>query len=146
MIIKRIYSCRCKLGITSKEITVEEITEQLGIYPHRCYRKGDVFYSKTTGRNGKKIYNLWEVCSKSICLDSPDINVSLDELRGIFKEKYDILQNFKKDTRCDVSIWIWIETNELAMELNIKETNLCFLDLVNWMHLSFISANRNVLE
>lgn len=132
------FKISCELGITSEEISVADITRLLGFSPDRSFTKGEFFRSKHSGTQGEKAYNLWAISSSECLLEYENITPALNELRSIFTGKEDILRAMKFDSRYNITLTIWIETDDAGIGLDIKEDDIAFFNLVNYVHFTFL--------
>lgn len=136
MEIEDYYKYYCKLEILSEELSVDEITKQLGISPHRSIPKENV------GKYAKSTYHHWEVSSSIKQMNYLDINSSLDELRIMLKSNFEGLRLMKNDPLFKSCIRICIETDEEVSGLYILEPNLYLINLVNKVDLRFLPINK----
>ena len=132
------FKISCNLTITSEEISVDEITEKLGISPHRFYRKGEEFCSRHSGTKGKRVQHLWAISSSDGIYDYENVEPALDELRYLLKGKEDVLLLMKNDAHYYVSLTIWIETNYCLIGMDLPDKEIALLNLVNNVHFTFI--------
>lgn len=132
------FRISCDLIVTSESVSIEEITDKLGILPQRFYRKGEVFCSKSSGTVGKRLYNLWAFKVKEI-LDEPIISGVVEKLHDVFRGKEAVLLGMKNDSAFGTSVYIWIETDDDAhFGLDMIESDISFFSLVNHVHLTYI--------
>lgn len=135
-----IYKTHCELAIVSNEIEHEIISKELNIVPSRVFRKGDLFTSKNTTRVGERTYNLWAIESKSSELLEESVSHHIEYFRSIILSKVEVLKKYKKDARYEVTFWIWIETDNSGIGLDLDEKDMCFLSTIsNRVHLSLIT-------
>lgn len=128
----------CDLGITSHEISVEEITEKLGISPHRFFRKGEEFCGRVSKTKGVNPYNLWAIKSSAKILKYENIKPAIKELKNMLRGKEKMLLELKDDNRCEVTLTVWIETDYVCMGLDVEKYEIDFFNLVNRVHFTFI--------
>lgn len=120
----------CEFAIISQDIYPEEITNSLGIQPGRSFKKGDIVVSKHSKNVGKKPHNLWAVSSPEIVTNIEDLNSHFAYLSKIFQSKMDILERYKKDSRFELSLWIWVETKNAGIGFDLKEDQLTFINKI----------------
>ena len=132
------FKISCELVITSEEVSVTDITKQLGVSPDRFFTKGQIFQSKHSGTQGEKTYNLWAISSSESIFESENITPSLNELRSVLTGREDILRAMKLDVRYDTTLTIWIETDDAGIGLEIQEHDITFFNLVNYVHFTFL--------
>ena len=131
----------CDLGITSSEISVEEITEKLGTSPHRFFRKGEEFCSKISKTKGKRMYNLWAIESSAKILKYENIKPAIKELKNMLRGKEKMLLELKDDKRCEVTLTVWIETDDAGIGLDVEKYEMDFFNFVTRVHFTFIPNN-----
>ena len=121
-----LFKISCEVGVTSSEISVEEITEKLGVSPHRFFRKG------------VRGYNLWAVSSSERIFKYENVRPAIKELRKILggKKRERALLELKNDKRCDVSMFIRVETDDAGIGMDVLEDEIAFLNLMNWVHIT----------
>lgn len=133
------YKSHCELAITSYEISLDFITEDLNIMPDRTFRKGEQSVSKHSGSIITKPHNLWALKSKSSELEEEAINHHIDYFKAAFLSRLEILKKYKEDTRFEVTFWIWIETDNAGIGLDLNENEIAFLNSIsNRVHFSLI--------
>lgn len=140
-----------ELAITSEVVSVEDITDLLGITPHRFFRKGDLTRSKYTTRVGVKPYHLWAFSSKTYIsripvAASPDINGTLAEIRSILSGKESVLHGLIKDSRFHVGLWIWVETDGPVIHVDIQNENIRLLGLTSNVHFTLLFGSEIQIE
>jgi hypothetical protein len=134
-----IYKSYFELAIISEVIDPDEITSSLGIQSSRSFRKGDKIVSKNSTRTGEKKNNLWAIQTQKITSEEESISLHIQELRNILKGKNDIINSYKENQTVDVCIWIWIETDNAGIGLDLSDEELKFLNNIsNRIHLSII--------
>lgn len=137
-----IYKTHVNLSIVSNEVEPDSITEELNITPNRSFRKGDKSVSKHSGSVITKPHNLWGIESKSSELEEETISHHIEYLKSILLPKIDILKEYKVDPRFEVTFWIWIETDNAGVGLDLNEIELSFLNsIANRVHFSLIAKN-----
>ena len=140
-----LFKISCEVGVTSSEISVEEITEKLGVSPHRFFRKGEEFSSRHSGTKGVRGYNLWAVSSSERIFKYENVRPAIKELRKILggKKRERALLELKNDKRCDVSMFIRVETDDAGIGMDVLEDEIAFLNLMNWVHITCL-PNREI--
>jgi hypothetical protein len=135
-----IYTTQCELAIVSDEFDPDLITKELNIEPARSFKKGEQSISKHSGSIITKPHNLWALKSKSFKSEEETIKPHIDYLKSLLQPKLDVLKRYKRDSRFEVSIWIWVETNNSGMGLELDEDQLAFLGAIsNRIHFSLIT-------
>ncbi|MBK7093020.1 MAG: hypothetical protein IPH59_15100 [bacterium] len=98
-----------EFAITSHEIDLDTISDELGMLPDRSFRKGDLVTSK----------------------HSPPIGHHIEFLKSILLPKIEILKRYKEDARFSVSFLIWIETDNPGIGIDLNETETAFLNSIS---------------
>jgi len=130
----------CELGITSHEVDPKTISMLLNIEPFSEYSKGETFSSKPTGFVAKRFQNLWTIKSETILSESEDISPHILYFRSLLENKFTILSELKNDLRYDVSFWIWIETENAGIGIDLSNEDIAFINLIsNRVHISVIT-------
>ncbi|MDR3227681.1 MAG: hypothetical protein LBT56_08445, partial [Prevotellaceae bacterium] len=66
---------------------------------------------------------------------------------SILLPKIDILKRYKEDSHFDLSFWIWIETDDAGIGLDLLEDEISFLNsIANRIHFSMISDSNLSIE
>ena len=139
-----IYKSYCELGITSQEFNPEIITELLGINPFNSYCKGDTFLSKRENFTAKRFQNLWAIKSETIISEKEDLTPHILHFKSILCNKLDLLHKFKNDPRYNVSFWIWVETDNAGIGIDLTCDELAFINsIANRVHFSIITNQDN---
>lgn len=134
----------CELGIVSQEVDHKTITKLLNIEPSSAYSKGDTFASKHTGVVGKRFQNLWSIKSETITSEKEDLSPHILYFKTLLENKMDILSEIKSSPLYGVSFWIWIETENAGIGIDLSNIELSFINSIsNRVHFSII-ANRKV--
>lgn len=135
------YKTFCELAITSTFYTLEIITKQLGIKPERTHHKGEEYVSKHSGSVVTRYNNLWAIKSKEIINNNEEkISSHIEFFRSILYSKKNVLKQYKEDKYTEVSFWIWIETDNAGIGIDLEEDELIFInDISNRVHLSFLT-------
>ena len=135
-----IYKTSIDFIITSPDIDLDTISGELGILPDRSFRKGDLVTSKHSPRVGREPYSLWALKSEPSELEEETIGHHIEFLKSILLPKIDILKRYKEDDRFSVSFWIWIETDDSGIGLELNESEMSFLNSIsNWVHFSLLT-------
>ncbi len=139
-----IYKTSVSFGITSPDIDLDTISGELGILPDRSFRKGDLVTSKHSPRVGKKPYSLWAIQSQSYEAKDGTISHHIEYLKSILLSKIDVLKRYKEDARFSVAFWIWIQTDNSAIGLDLGESELAFMNSVsNRISFSLLTMSRS---
>ena len=135
-----IYKTSIDFIITSPDIDLDTISGELGILPDRSFRKGDLVTSKHSPRVGREPYSLWALKSEPSELEEETIGHHIEFLKSTLLPKIDILKRYKEDDRFSVSFWIWIETDDSGIGLELNESEMSFLNSIsNWVHFSLLT-------
>lgn len=134
-----LYKTHCELTITSYEIPPDVITKELNITPDRYFLRGE----KTISQNSKSIitkpHNLWAIKSSFSNLEQETISHHIKYLKDILLPKKDILLKYKRDSRFEIIFWVWIETDNAGIGLDLNEEEMDFLScIINNIHFSLI--------
>ncbi|PGH38363.1 MAG: hypothetical protein CRN43_15600 [Candidatus Nephrothrix sp. EaCA] len=121
----------CELIITSKEITPNVITEKLNLVPSRQYVKGEEFASEHSGTKGRRFQSLWAAKSETSVLEEEGISHHISFFKSILETKIQILQSCKADERFEITFWIWIETDNTGIGLELTEPETAFLNSIS---------------
>ncbi len=129
--------------VISKEISPDEISIKLGISPDKSFLKGETSVSKHSGSVITKIHNLWSISSKTIISEEESISPHLKYLKSRLEGKSEVLKELKDDTRFELSFWVWIETDNAGIGLDLSEEEMSFLtDCSNRVHFSFLTNDE----
>lgn len=135
-----IYRTHCELAIVSQEISPEFITEDLNIVPERTFRKGEQSVSKHSGSIINKPHNLWALKSKNSELEEETISHHIEYFKSTFSSKIEVLKKYKDDIRFEVTFWIWVETDNAGIGLDLNQNEIAFLNSIsNRIHFSLIT-------
>ena len=139
-----IYKTHCELAIVSHEVSPNLITEELNIVPERTFKKGEQSVSKHSGSIITKPHNLWALKSKSSELEEENISHHIEYFKSAFLSKMGILKKYKEDTQFEVTFWIWIETDNAGIGLDLNEIEIAFLNSIsNRVHFSLLTKAEN---
>jgi hypothetical protein len=134
----------CELGIVSQEVDPGTISRLLNIEPFNSYAKGDTFSSKLTGRIGKRFQNLWSIRSKTIISEKEDLSSHILYFKSLLINKMNIISELKNSSIYVISFWIWIETDNAGIGIDLSSEDLAFLNSIsNRVHFSIIT-NYNI--
>ena len=138
-----LFKTRCELIIVSNEVDVNFITKKLDLSPNRFFNKGDQTISKYSGSVITKPHNLWAIKSEFSVSENETISHHIDFFKPILIPKMSILEQFKKDPLIEVTFWIWIETDNGGIGLDIEKDELAFLNAVaDTVHISLLCKNE----
>lgn len=133
------YKTHINFSIVSHEIDPDSITEVLNITPERAFKKGEQSVSKHSGSIITNPHNLWSIGSKSSELEEETISHHIEHFKSVFLSKMGVLKKYKEDTRFEVTLWIWIETDNAGIGFDLNETEIAFLNSIsNRIHFSLI--------
>lgn len=134
------YRTHCELAIISNGISFDLIAEELQVIPNRFYKKGEQTKSKHSGSVITKQHNLWAITSKITEIEEETISHHIEYFRSFLLTKLDILKKYKEDSRYEVIFWIWIETDNSGVGIDLNESEIAFLNSIsNRVHFSIIS-------
>ena len=135
-----INKTHCQLGVISNTVTPEEITEKLGIKPDRSFKKGESSVSRHSGTTLTKPHNFWAIRSEPIVAERESISPHISYLSEKIGSKLSHLEKLKNDPNFEVSIWIWIETDNAGIAIDLTEKEMTFLNSCsNNVHISFLT-------
>jgi hypothetical protein len=141
MTMENNYKSYCELIFTSGSITPEMVTKMTKLVPYRSFKKNETFYSRPSGTEGIRRQNLWAIKSDVITTEEEDVSIHLSFFKRLLNDKIEIFQKLKNDKTNEICFWIWIETNNIGVGLEIDETDLYFIyNISNRLHLSVVSA------
>jgi len=133
----------CEFTIVSDEIEPEEISHILGISPDRFFVKGETSLSRNSGSVIKKPHNLWSISSSAIISEEVNISSHLEHLKLKLIKKIKVLKRLKSDVKYELSFWVWLETDNSGIGLDISEQEMLFLtECSNRVHFSFITNDE----
>ncbi|MGK6353484.1 hypothetical protein [Parapedobacter sp. DT-150] len=70
-----------------------------------------------------------------------------NQVIGTFSLNVDTLRKYKESPSFEISLWIWIETNNAGIGLDLDSEELDFINCVtNKVHISFISNKEMELQ
>ena len=134
-----LYISYCDFTIVSNEISLDFITEELNIVPERAFRKGEQSVSKHTASIITKPHSLWGITSKTSELEEETISHHIEYFKSIFLSKMETLKKYKEDSRLALTFWIWIETDNAGIGLDLNEMEMSFINSIsNRVHFSLI--------
>ena len=125
------FKTHIEFVITSHQIDLDTISEELGMLPDRSFRKGDLVTSKHSPRVGKEPFSLWALKSEPSELEEETIGHHIEFLKSILLPKIEILKRYKEDARFSVSFLIWIETDNPGIGIDLNETEAAFLNSIS---------------
>jgi hypothetical protein len=134
----------CELVITSDEVEPSLITNKIKIEPTSSYSKGEIFTSLQTGKVNMRYQNLWSLKSDSIISEKEDLTSHLLYFEKLFKDKLDVISEIKKSAFFEVSFWIWIETEDAGIGLDLQSENLSFITQISSRVHITILTNRKI--
>lgn len=135
------YKSYCELVITSDTVSPDAISGITGIKANRSFQKDTSFTSKTSGSKGIRRNNLWAIKSKDIITEEDDILMHIDYFKKLFEDKIEGIKKLKKESQTEICFWIWIESKEVGIGLDIPESELNFINSIcSRLHFSFIGG------
>ena len=138
-----LFKTRCELIIVSDEIDVDIITEKLGITPDRFFRKGEQTVSEHSGSIIVRNRNLWAIGTMFSESKNQTISHHIEFFKSMLLPKLGIVQQFKKDPLFEVTFWVWIETDDAGIGLDIQNDELEFLNnIANTVHFTLLCKDN----
>jgi hypothetical protein len=135
-----IYKTHCELVIISDEIDPDYISKELSVVPGRFFFKGEQTLSRHSGSLIIKPHNLWALTSLHTELEVETISHHIKYLQSVFLLKTDVLKKYKEDTRFEITIWVWIETDNAGIGFDLNEIEMSFLNSIsNRVYFSLIT-------
>ncbi len=136
------YKSYCELGITSHEVDPKTISKLLDLEPFSSYSKGEIFSSKHTGYVAKRFQNYWAIKSETIISEKEDLSPHILYFKSLLENKLEILNQLKNNSLYDVSFWIWIETDNAGVGVDLSDVELSFINAIsNRVHFSIITKS-----
>lgn len=133
----------CELGIVSQKVDPVTISKLLEIKPFNSYTKGDTFSSKHTGRVGKRFQNLWSTRSETIISEKEDLSPHILYFKLLLSNKMSIISELKNNSIYEISFWIWIETDNAGIGIDLSGEDIAFLNSIsNRVHFSIITNHK----
>ena len=130
----------CEFIITSDTINPEKLTKKLKVEPHRYFAKGDTYKSKHTGSLITRPHNLWAISSGINISVEQDITSHILELKLLLKDSIDELKKLKKSDDVEITLWLWFETEDAGIGIDILEPEIAFIySITNRLHFSMIA-------
>lgn len=137
-----VYKIYCEFTITSNEVTPEMLTEELDFTPHRTFKKGEKSIS-SSGAVLTKPHNLWAIKSETIISHEEEVSKHISFLKDLIGDKLSLFQKCKGHPKFESSFWIWIETDNGGLGLDLKEDEIQFInDISNRLHISLIFSQK----
>ncbi len=118
---------QCEFGITSQEVSPEEITQCLNIKPSRAYSKGDEFSTLNGTKTMNRAQNLWVIASDSVISAEEDISMHIRFFQNLFADKIDKIINYKNNDKVQVSFLINIKTEMTCYTFDLSNDEMQFL-------------------
>lgn len=135
-----IYKTYCELAIVSIDISPDVITEELNVVPERYFKKGEQSISKHSGSIITRPHNLWALKSKTSELEEETISHHIEYFKSTFSSNIEVLKKYKDDTRFEITFWIWVETDNAGIGLDLNQNEITFLNSIsNRIHFSLIT-------
>jgi len=134
------YKTSVAFAIVSNEVEPEILTKELNIVPEKSFIKGELSVSKRSGSLITRPHNLWRIESPTTESEKETISHHIEYLKSILLAKIDILKKYKEDSRFELSFWIWVETDNAGIGLDLDENDLAFVgQIANRIHFSVIT-------
>jgi hypothetical protein len=121
----------CELGITSKSVTPDEITQNLNITPTRQIIRGTIHTTKNKQYTFPRSRNIWAVASPSIISTETDIGHHILFFRDILSDKIDLLEYYKNHDDVEVVFTIHFETEFSSAGIGLSTEEMKFLTLIS---------------
>ncbi len=139
-----LFKTQISFAIASDDATIDltSISEKLQLTPTRLKKKGDTRVSKCDGRIFKEARNVWAIDSEWTVHEAETVSHHIEYFKKILSSKAEIIQGYKQDSRIDVSFWIWMQTDDAGIGIDLTDDELKFLnELSNWVHLSLLPVS-----
>ncbi|XWN35359.1 MAG: DUF4279 domain-containing protein [Roseivirga sp.] len=120
----------CSFGISSTTLSPEEISKQLKLTPSRSFIKGEKYKSKHSGSIITNLWHLWEISSSTVINEQESIQPHINYLKTTLADKVDILKQYKENLSLELSIWIWIESENAGMGFDISAEDMHFMSKI----------------
>lgn len=134
--------CFCEF-IVKGEIDTDKITQLLDIIPSRSFKKGEKTISERSGSSIVRTHNLWAVSTKNF-VSGNGFDDHIAFLKTILAGKIDAIRNLKNKFQLEVVLWIWIETDDAGVGLDIEESDMLFMNsIANRTHFSLITNRES---
>lgn len=127
-----IYTTHCEYIIASNDLIPDSITKELNINPTRTYKKGDKSISEASGTIITKQCGLWAISSEATKFkNNENIIHHINYLNAIIFPKIDILKRIKKDNNFETTFWVWVETDNAGIGIEIDDKSLDFINAIS---------------
>jgi hypothetical protein len=118
----------------------EIVSQLLGIVPHRTHTKGEMSVSRTSGSLITQPKNLWCVRTETIVSNQEGIKKHIQQLKSLLQSKIDLIANYKNQNRFEMIFWIWIETEDAGIGLELTGEELEFINKISHtVHVSLLT-------
>ncbi len=136
-----VYKSYCEFVITSDLISPEKLTSKLKIEPNRFFKKGDKKISKHSGSIIERTHNLWAIKSEVTISAEESISNHIMNLRSRLEDQGDVMKDFKNNPDVELTFWIWVETDNSGVGIDLTEKETGFLNdyYFNTVHFSFLT-------
>ncbi|MDQ1087524.1 DUF4279 domain-containing protein [Siphonobacter sp. SORGH_AS_1065] len=131
----------CEFIITSNQLSHHQITSLLNIQPTRAFNKGETSVSKHSGSILTRPHTLWAFKTEVLRSEwiDPSMSQHLTLLTSIFAAKQSLLEELKDRFECERCLFIWINTEESGLGMDIKSSDLSIINsLVDHWHFTVI--------
>lgn len=139
-----LFKTQVSFTICSDDIYIDpaSITDTLLLTPSRAHRKGDTWISKHSGSLCTHAHTVWSIESEWTTFEDDSVSHHIKYLKNLLLPKAEIVKRYKEDNRYDVSFWIWIETDDTGIGLELTDDELRFLnEFSNWVHFSLLATS-----
>jgi len=137
-----LYKSHISFGIISGEIDPDVFSKELDIKPHRSFKKGEQIISAHSGSIITKPHNLWEIASKPLICEEESLEPHINYIRTMLAGKMNILKQYKHDPRIETIFWIWMETENGGIGIDLIDTDVSFFnEISNRIHFTFLAKD-----
>jgi len=134
----------CEFAIISDRILPDQITEELGLTPDRCFKKGETSISRHSGSVIIKPYNLWAIHSIVEITESEGISTHIEHIKSRLDNKYEILSRYKNDKKYDLSFLVHIESEDTGVWIDLQSNEIEFINVISNRVSISVLCNRKI--
>ncbi len=135
---------KCAFSITSQTILPEQITQELGIWPDRSYKKSP--YKKGDSATiSMHSSHFWEISSGETIHGESSISPHIHYLKNKLKNKLGVLDRYKQDSRYMLTVNVRLATEVGGMGFDLDEEELTFIHKICNKLSVHLMAVKNVM-